>query len=70
MIIGYSGNNQPMNINYRHNTYRCLCNSYVNDIAFHLIVFNLAPHYARTPAISKLDRNEIASGILEQAWTI
>lgn len=71
MIIGYSGNNQPMKAVGIIGIILIAVFVIVMlmTFAFHLIVFKLLL-ITRDMAISKLDRNEIASGILEQAWTI
>jgi|GEM_PF-3179132 hypothetical protein len=71
MIIGYSGYNQPMKAVGIIGIILIAVFVIVMlmTFAFHLIVFKLLL-VTRDTAISNLDRNEIASGILEQAWTI
>jgi|1185.fasta_scaffold1094311_1 hypothetical protein len=71
MIIGYSGYNQPMKAVGIIGIILIAVFVIVMlmTFAFHLIVFKLLL-VTRETSISNLDRNEIASGILEQAWTI
>jgi hypothetical protein len=71
MIIRYSGYNQPMKAVGIIGIILIAVFVIVMlmTFAFHLIVFKLLL-VTRDTAISNLDRNEIASGILEQAWTI
>jgi hypothetical protein len=71
MIIGYSGYNQPMKAVGIIGIILIAVFVIVMlmTFAFHLIVFKLLL-VTRDTAISNLDRNEFASGILEQAWTI
>jgi len=71
MIIGYSGYNQPMKAVGIIGIILIAVFVIVMlmTFAFHLIVFKLLL-VTRDTSISNLDRNEIASGILEQAWTI
>lgn len=71
MIIGYSGYNQPMKAVGIIGIILIAVFVIVMlmTFAFHLIVFKLLL-VTRDTSISNLDRNEIASGILEQALTI
>jgi hypothetical protein len=71
MIIGYSGYYQPMKAVGIIGIILIAVFVIVMlmTFAFHLIVFKLLL-VTRDTAISNLDINGIASGILEQAWTI
>ena len=72
MIIGYSGNNQPMKAVGIIGIILIAVFVIVMlmTFAFHLIVFLHSSSLRETRLYRSLDRNEIASGILEQAWTI